>query len=417
MCINFKKYKLPIFLLMQVCIGFFSIVHAQQTLKEIPSYPFLQPTLNHISYPDSLLTLDHFYKKMDTVIKTGKGKLNIVHIGGSHIQADIYSHQLRKNLIHFHPNLVGARGFVFPFSIAETNNPSNYKTHYTGKWVTSKNTQATLSSPLGLSGITVSTNDSIASISIEIPTKEDYLSSFNSIRIIGKNNLYQLQVTTPNDTITQMEYDDNSASFLIQLSEKTNQFTLQLSSNDTLRTFDLQGIVLENELSGLRYHAIGVNGASTTSYLKCEQLERDLATLQPDLVILSIGINDAAGDNFDPEFFKKNYVKLFQRIKTVAPNTSILFTTNNDSYRKKGKKYQNNPNGEVVKKVMFELATSEHAAVWDLFTIMGGLESMKLWENQGLSQKDKIHFKAEGYQLIGDMLYNALIYDYLTKYY
>jgi len=44
---------------------------------------------------------------------------------------------------------------------------------------------------------------------------------------------------------------------------------------------------------------------------------------------------------------------------------------------------------------------------------MGGLSSMKQWESVGLAQHDKIHFTAIGYNLIGDLFYNALISEYL----
>ena len=50
---------------------------------------------------------------------------------------------------------------------------------------------------------------------------------------------------------------------------------------------------------------------------------------------------------------------------------------------------------------------------WDLFDIMGGLESMKKWEEAGLARRDKIHFTDEGYAIIGDLLYNALMDKYI----
>jgi lysophospholipase L1-like esterase len=40
---------------------------------------------------------------------------------------------------------------------------------------------------------------------------------------------------------------------------------------------------------------------------------------------------------------------------------------------------------------------------------------MRKWEQNGLAQKDKIHFTKKGYQLIGDVFYNALVSSYLEK--
>ena len=60
-----------------------------------------------------------------------------------------------------------------------------------------------------------------------------------------------------------------------------------------------------------------------------------------------------------------------------------------------------------------ELATAHHAGVWNLFDIMGGLRSMQAWENAGLAQHDKVHFTKEGYELVGDLMYNALMERYI----
>ena len=38
---------------------------------------------------------------------------------------------------------------------------------------------------------------------------------------------------------------------------------------------------------------------------------------------------------------------------------------------------------------------------------------MKKWEAAGLAKLDKIHFTEEGYALVGDLLYNALMGKYV----
>ena len=50
----------------------------------------------------------------------------------------------------------------------------------------------------------------------------------------------------------------------------------------------------------------------------------------------------------------------------------------------------------------------------DFFDIMGGLESMKKWEEAGLAKRDKIHFTEEGYAIIGDLMFNALMAGYVN---
>ena len=138
-------------------------------------------------------------------------------------------------------------------------------------------------------------------------------------------------------------------------------------------------------------------------------LEKQLSLINPDLVIFSIGINDAYQEGFSKDFFKKNYDSLIQIVKKSNPNTAILFTTNNDSYYKK--EY---PNKRVfqAREVMFELTKNKSFAVWDMFEIMGGLNSIKKWETNRLAKEDLIHLNYKGYNLLADLLFEAIMKSY-----
>ena len=68
----------------------------------------------------------------------------------------------------------------------------------------------------------------------------------------------------------------------------------------------------------------------------------------------------------------------------------------------------------MVEEAFMELAKKHNAAVWDQFDIMGGFGSMQDWEMADLAKKDKVHFTNSGYKLLGDLLYNALIYKYMN---
>ena len=57
---------------------------------------------------------------------------------------------------------------------------------------------------------------------------------------------------------------------------------------------------------------------------------------------------------------------------------------------------------------MEKLAVEYHAAYWDLFEIMGGLNSVKMWNYEGLAKRDMLHFTPAGYVLQADMLFKAL---------
>ena len=73
---------------------------------------------------------------------------------------------------------------------------------------------------------------------------------------------------------------------------------------------------------------------------------------------------------------------------------------------------------EGARQVMINLAKKHKGGMWDMYNVMGGLGSIKTWQKHGYAKSDKIHLTAEGYNLMGDLMFSAIIkkYDeYLQK--
>lgn len=385
--------------------------------EAVLEYPFIRYELNRILEGPDSSSMDAFYDKLDALMFSGHGKISIVHMGGSHVQADVISGRIRERLQTFYPGNKGSRGLLFPYKVARTNNPYNYYVSYSGDWDYAKNVQRSPSVELGLTGMAVTTRDSAATILIRLASESAPANDFNFIRLFEGRDTNLFSVRLPELDSTEETYrifrKPGSGYTEIFLENYHGEVLLEWYPKDSSQThYELLGIQLENEDPGITYHSIGVNGAGTYSYLGCAYLQEDLAQLQPDLVIFGIGINDAAARGFDPSAFEYRYKRLFAKVRAVNPNACILLLTNNDSYRRSRRRYYVNPNGEVVRQSMLKLSREEGVAVWDLFSIMGGLESMKLWENEGLAKRDKIHFTFKGYRLTGDLLFAALLEGY-----
>ena len=396
------------------------VAQALPLVKPVPDYEFAHFDRNKILYPGDSLAMERFFQKMDSVVFFGEGNVSIMHIGGSHVQAGMFTQQFRDNLLSISSDLIGGQYFIFPFSTGGTNNPSHYIVRSTGSWTYCRNAiRRETDKRMGLAGAAITTKDPEATI--RILTRERYPSdlppdyNFNKVTLIGFSETENVvPVIGCNDTTYHGLYNEWTSTYTFSLPNFTDSICILFDS--VPGEFTLTGVLLENEMPGISVHGVGVNGARVTSYLRCDDFERDLSLVRPDLIIFGIGVNDASENNFDKDVFKKNYDELIQVIKHATPDCALLFITNNDSYRKtkkKKKRYEVNPNGEIAEVAFMEMGKEYNAAVWDQFDIMGGLESMQDWENAGLAKKDKVHFTSEGYRLLGDLLYNALITRYI----
>jgi hypothetical protein len=175
---------------------------------------------------------------------------------------------------------------------------------------------------------------------------------------------------------------------------------------DTLRTSFITPVYADSiKTSGVCYYIAGANGAEYATFNQKYEFFKETALLQPDLVIISMGTNEAFG-NLDQKIFENNIDAFVSQIRYYNPAAEILITTPGDALKRK--RYLNPNIGKAVS-ILVNYATASNIAVWDLNSIMGGYGSMKKWFTAGLSQNDRIHFSREGYYIQGLLLFNALM--------
>ena len=175
----------------------------------------------------------------------------------------------------------------------------------------------------------------------------------------------------------------------------------------------------------------GINGAWARRFYEQDMVQR-VSAERPHLVIVSFGTNEAHGD-FLESAHSNTLDLLTQRISDRCPGVLFLLTTPPGSYIsvRTGGKYTTgkgrrrrthysttkvrNERTERVARNIVEYGNAHHMAVWDIFTIAGGpTHAPGNWRDAGLMQADGVHYLAQGYQLQGTLLAEAIIRAYET---
>ena len=405
-----------------------------QSFDDLRNYnhPEFAKSNSEISEKKSLINLDcnqfaffsekstnwlNLYTEIQKMIAKKDRKLNFYHIGGSHIQADIYTHDFRTFLQSNWPGLDGERGLVFPFGLASTNNPSNYNFSSPNNWTGFRSVSARPEDlQYGLTGAAIKCADSLIVVNFK-HMRSLVKPPFNRLRIYHNTGefFYDMNFGSQELFVTDTYHHADLGYSEIRFSDKMDSLDIQFIRTCNIATsLEIYGFEFLNDLPGITYNAIGINGAGLYTYLGNEHFLRDLKIHPPDFFAFSLGTNDAytSYENFNPQKYKENLEEMIKLVLTVNPKCAILLTVPNDClFNKK----HVNKNTERQREVIYQLAAKYEQAVWDFYGIMGELGSSKSWKENGLMQADYVHFTAGGYHIKGSLLIDAFL-KYLLQF-
>jgi lysophospholipase L1-like esterase len=198
------------------------------------------------------------------------------------------------------------------------------------------------------------------------------------------------------------------------ISEDSNHIKLKLESSVSEAKFlfknkghklSLSGLVLENSASKVVYNSAGLNGADVKSYLRAGKLMNHLSLIHPQLVIISLGTNDAYHPLFNIDTFSEMLDSLISSVKRATPKSTILLTIPGDHLVSRT---SSNPNLLLAKEAIITSAFENNCCVWDFHSLMGGEGGVRVWNSMGLTAPDLLHLSVKGYQLQGELLFEAL---------
>ncbi len=378
----------------------------------VPRYPFVRYARNVVQW-NAPGALDPLFSALS---RADSQRVTILHIGDSHVQADIYPHQARTRLQQiFGP---GGRGMVFPYSAARTHPGADYITYHHGAWAYAKNIHPQPILPLGLTGYTVHTRDPRAGVKLAF-TEASSLAGNTRLRIWLERHpsAYDLRVhygaeaplILKPSADTALPYVEALLPFAPTDLHLTLQQPVDSSATTQAERLELYGISLDIPTNrGVLYHSVGVNGATFDAILRQELMDEQVAALAPDLILLDISGNEYYGRPFDPIDFDTKLRLTVQRLRRAAPRAAVIVSCSQDIYRRYWNVAATEPASAVARQAAFELG----CGFYDYFAVSGGRFAMLQWREAGLAKRDRVHLTNDGYRLKGDLLTSALLTSY-----
>lgn len=399
-----KKIRLIIALV----LGVFTIQLKAQTVQwnafEYGKFPWIDSNVNVIqTHRKSVIT-----PFMNKLKKTNKKRVHVLHIGDSHVQADIFTHETRTLL----GNTFGhaGRGMVFPYTTARTHTAADYRSRHTGKWYYARNVERLPELPLGVTGITSRTYDPQSAFKLNF-IEGAIRPEFTRLRILMDRSprSYDLRIIAGRDTVYVDVFttgiDSLSDQLFVDMPRGNSEYLFELRKSDSIQSqFEIYGLSIESpEDRGLLYSSVGINGAGHYSVMRENKLPQHLQDLKPDAIILDVGANDFYQKGMDQQRFKDNLVSIIEMFKTYAPDALVILSNSQDIHR----------GGYSVRAcsifstMISDVAKSENVAFYDWFRVAGGNQSMKIWKSLHLANRDGVHLTRDGYELKGSLIYQS----------
>lgn len=409
-------------LAMTAVIAAYAQDDSQADLRENPEMEApAGPPATHISYPpyvrlgvnhidmngaDWSDLASHFAASADTPV-------SVVHIGDSHLQADMATAVTRERLQQIYGD--SGRGLIIPFKLAGTNEPADYSITSPDGWVTSRLLKMPWPTDMSFTGVAVQSVSPTATLTVRARSLFDRLTVFAT-----SDGLEIDTVTDENGDKIQFEATSVGRRTVISLDRPCTEVRLSLS-----RPHDVAvgGISLSNGHNGLAYHVIGNNGATYSTYSLIGSMGRDVAALSPQLIIISLGTNEAFGKMTDAAF-RLNIDDLVGELRRSNPEARLLLVTpaecqrrTSRRVRRKGRRrryrtvrsYSVNTNVKRMRDVIVAYGRDNGIPVYDWYDVAGGTGSSAKWLADKTLNKDRVHLTYKGYLLQGNLFTDALL--------
>ncbi len=172
------------------------------------------------------------------------------------------------------------------------------------------------------------------------------------------------------------------------------------------------GVVVERDGPGVVYDSLGLVGARANRLLNYDaaHIKRQLERRGVNLIVLGFGGNEASDDKTEAMFYE-DYVDVLERMRQGREDLGCLVFSPLDQARRHRGRIRTLPTIPLIVAAQRRAAFDSGCAFYDTWQAMGGEDAMRRWfkARPRLAMGDFRHATPAGYEIIGNMLYKALL--------
>jgi lysophospholipase L1-like esterase len=351
-------------------------------------------------------------------LKDGKdddGKVRILAYGGSHTDADIYTHYLRTYLQERFGD--GGHGFVHVAPPWKWYGHVDMEVEGFKYWKTehAQRGSAREDGFYGLLGASLSTANrkAFGRVSHRNGSRGSHYELY-FLRQPRGGSFTVLVDGKPSGVVKTRAKAFEAGYHSIDLPEGEHTIEVRPKGNGEVRMF---GMTVERDTSGVVVDTLGIGGTRAANMLAWDETVwgDNVRRRSPDLITLWYGTNEATDTNQPMSSYESRLREVVAKLQQAAPQASCLLVGPGDfPLRREDGQYLPRERVAQIVDAQARVARDMGCGFWDTQAFMGGALSMVTWAhaNPPMARDDHIHFTRRGYVRIGMALVDAMMMNF-----
>lgn len=379
--------------------------------REVAAAPPLPPLAAKVGAVDTPLVGRDRVSRMASKLeraKAGGGVVRVLHLGDSHVAADLITKTIRQDLQSEFGD--AGRGFT---GVEQSVKLGGRALGDAAGWRRDRIVDAGREGvAFGFAGMSLESTKPGSKLEYELDPTDRVVELYyeagpgrGALRVmLGKTQLAELDTASPTAASRMHRLElprDREAKARLGL----------IAPGAPVRVF---GLSFETGGPGLLYSVVGPVGADAKVYLDLERqsFRAQLEAARPDLVVLMVGGNDALKVRKKwrtLEQVRGDHEELLELVKGTLPGADVLLWTPMDAGEKKQGRVRSLPFIAEVAELQRAVAEAKGVAVYDALASMGGVGSIERWSKAGIMNADLVHPKSKAAELLGVLFVRSLL--------